>query len=88
MHFAAQPNLLQLSVEHEVTAFGIYVFAGKVTHIPYRDSKLTRILQDALVKPLFLPFFFFLGNMMTISFDLNRVEILELLFCVAAHRAP
>lgn len=27
---------------------------GKAFHIPYRDSKLTRILQDALVR--FLPF--------------------------------
>lgn len=25
---------------------------GRVNHIPYRDSKLTRILQDALVSPL------------------------------------
>lgn len=27
---------------------------GKASHIPYRDSKLTRILQDALVR--FFPF--------------------------------
>lgn len=27
--------------------------AGKANHIPYRDSKLTRVLQDALVS--FLP---------------------------------
>lgn len=28
--------------------------SGRATHIPYRDSKLTRILQDSLVG--FLPF--------------------------------
>lgn len=26
--------------------------AGKANHIPYRDSKLTRILKDSLVSPL------------------------------------
>ncbi|KAF8394469.1 hypothetical protein HHK36_020677 [Tetracentron sinense] len=62
---------------------------GKVNHIPYRDSKLTRILQDALVSPPLL-----CPHQITIIFyqkptvfSSYRVETHELHYFVVAHQA-
>lgn len=66
---------------------------GKTSHIPYRDSKLTRILQDALVSPP--PLFIIYQNIPIvheISFSnivspIRREEMLELHCFVVAHPA-
>ena len=38
--------LLQRAVGHVISALGDQ--SKKVVHVPYRDSKLTRLLQDSL----------------------------------------
>ena len=67
---------------------------GKASHIPYRDSKLTRILQDELVSPP-SPFYSLSNNTHcspnlypkrgTISY--SQEEMLELHYSVVAHPA-
>ena len=62
---------------------------GKSIHIPYRDSKLTRILQDALVSIYFLyssSFQYHLG-LKILDFHAHRVGIPKLPYYVVAHQA-
>lgn len=40
---------------------------SKLTHVPYRDSKLTRILQDTLVRFSFGPGSYFKGNLVCLE---------------------
>lgn len=61
---------------------------GKASHIPYRDSKLTRILQDALVSPPFIIFQIMaivhqirIANVVFLN---RREEMLELHYSVVA----
>ena len=60
----------------------------KTAHIPYRDSKLTRILQDALVSPPFIIFQIMaivhqirIANVVFLN---RREEMLELHYSVVA----
>lgn len=62
---------------------------GKSKHIPYRDSKVTRILQDALVSlpPFwFILFFHYVFDEMSRYFS-YRVGNPKLLYYVVAHQA-
>lgn len=62
---------------------------GKASHVPYRDSKLTRILQDALVS-FSPPVMYQLSNDFHYSTNQclymvsHRVEVLELRYSVVA----
>ncbi|KAK6021136.1 kinesin motor domain protein, partial [Ostertagia ostertagi] len=42
----AEPVITQLALGNVISALG--GANGKVSHVPYRDSKLTRLLQDSL----------------------------------------
>lgn len=73
-----------------IKALTCFSTLGKVNHIPYRDSKLTRLLQDALVS--FAPFFPMQRSLssvhfMTSCFTFYREEIPELHCFVVAHQA-
>lgn len=65
---------------------------GKSNHIPYRDSKLTRILQDSLVSFLYLlylacfPFIIYLAEDSP-GMTFVREDIHVLCYCVVVHQA-